>query len=291
MPIYVVGGNEFCLSLGNSEKKTTKNKPILAWSDPHLKNSFSKFVLLLCLRTSCWPNLQEESVCLSSHIPFPRNVITKMGWVDPTRAVNRLWSGGKQQAVAPRVPCWSFWSISQLHTKSPVWRLSGTCCFSFHYSQSLSVLIPETARSFQARVWRQKSKRGDRKNIPTNSSASDAKRIQTFPLPGGDMRNFFFEMKEGGGVVAVKAGVGIWCRWCGSLRLSEHSKRMIVGFIILLLSVMDFTDPESAARCCAAAAELCTTTGGFVVFPFPPPLLFLERHGSKCSWPECTRPM
>lgn len=29
MPIYVVGGNEFCLSLGNSEKKTTKNKLLM----------------------------------------------------------------------------------------------------------------------------------------------------------------------------------------------------------------------------------------------------------------------
>lgn len=69
--------------------------------------------------------------------------------------------------------------------------------------------------AFQARVWRQKLKRGGRKNAPThltvsvrkaqaaNSSASDAEGIQTFPLPGGDMRNFFFERKGGGASAGI----------------------------------------------------------------------------------------
>lgn len=68
------------------------------------------------------------------------------------------------------------------------------------------------------------------------------------------------------------------------VRIGEHSKRMIAGFIILFLSVMGFADPESAAH-----QRNCTTTGGIVVFPFPPPPCIpnsahphqIKRHGSS----------
>lgn len=68
---------------------------------------------------------------------------------------------------------------------------------------------------------------------------------------------------------------------------------MIVGFIILFLSVMDFAGPESAALCCAAAAELHDNWRSCGL-PFSTPSLIpssacphqIKHHGS-CSWPDC----
>lgn len=60
--------------------------------------------------------------------------------------------------------------------------------------------------------------------------------------------------------------------------VGEYSKPMIVGFIILFPSVMDFAVPESAALCCAAAAELHDNWRSCGL-PFSTPLpLFLAVH-------------
>lgn len=80
MPTEVFWGNEFCFSLDNNEENTTKNNLLVEINLQCFSvelSPFKKHLQQVCFvvpEDHRGPDRQRESVCISSHILFPRNV-------------------------------------------------------------------------------------------------------------------------------------------------------------------------------------------------------------------------